>query len=67
MFIENGLAYIDMPLTVRQLEEVLGMIEDKDRVVVVSDETIAYTEITAVDFGSGRDVKLYINGEVVEV
>lgn len=66
MFIEDGLAYIDMPLTVRQLEEVLGMIENKDRVVVVSDETLALTGITAVDFGSGRDVKLYINGEVVE-
>lgn len=66
MFIEDGLAYIDMPLTVRQLEEVLGMIEDKNRVVTISDETLAFTEITAVDFGSGRDVKLYINGKVVE-
>ena len=66
MYVEEGLAYIVMPLSVRQLEEVLGMVEDKDRVVCVSDETLALTEITAVDFGSGRDVKLYINGEVVE-
>ena len=66
MLVIDELANVDMPLTVRQLEEILGMVDDKDMVVCVSDETLGLSEITAVDIG-GKDVQLYINGKVEEV
>lgn len=65
MFIAGGLAYIDMPLTVGQLEKILSTVKDKKTPVCVNDETCADSEITAVAL-PGHHVSIYINGKVVE-
>jgi len=65
MFIADGLAYIDMPLTVGQLEEILSTVKDKKTLVRVNDETCADIEITAVAL-PGLKVSIYINGKIVE-
>lgn len=63
MIIIEDIAFIDMPLTVRQLEQVLRRVKDKERVVTVNDETCADAEITGIDIGD-EAIRLYINGEV---
>ena len=61
----DGLAYIDMPLTVRQLEQILAQVSDKDTIVAVNDETCQDAEITAVSLGDDK-IGIYINGKVVD-
>ena len=66
MEIIDGLAYIDFPLTVGQVEEVLSRIKDKNAVVVVNDETCADSEITAIEIDAHK-ISFYINGKVEEI